>query len=269
MSAINAFRTALFVCLLSFALIPPANAQYPVTFEGNIAIKMRDGVTLRADIYRPNAEGKFPVLLQRTPYSKYLSVGFGLKAAAQGYVVIVQDVRGRYASEGEWYPLKNEPNDGYDTIEWAAALPYSDGRVGMFGGSYVGATQLLAAIAHPPHLAGICPAYTQSDYYEDLFYTGGAFGQWVSQSWTSFLIPNSYEHFVRTESNPLGEIWKLPEEFTILDHEQQLSLASTAIIAPYYLDWLAHPTYDDYWKRLSIAEHFSDITVPALHITAW
>ena len=97
------------------------------------------------------------MLLQRTPYDKNGESGFGLKAAARGYVVIIQDVRGRYTSEGEWYTFKHEPNDGYDTVEWAAALPYSNGKVGMFGGSYVGATQMLAAIANPPHLAGICP----------------------------------------------------------------------------------------------------------------
>ena len=152
-----------------------ATDEYGVTFESNVPVKMRDGVTLRADIYRPNADGKFPVLLQRTPYNKDGDVAFGLKAAARGYVVIIQDVRGRYASEGEWYTFKHESNDGYDTVEWAAALPYSDGRVGMFGGSYVGATQMLAAIARPPHLAGICPFVTGSNYHSNWTYQGGAF----------------------------------------------------------------------------------------------
>src|SRR5438128_5640664 len=116
---------------------------------------MRDGTMLRADIYRPKAEGKFPVLLTRTPYDKQDERETCALAAVRGYVAIAQDVRGRYESDGEWYPLKNESSDGYDTVEWAAALPYSNGKVGMFGSSYVGATQLLAAIAHPPHLAGI------------------------------------------------------------------------------------------------------------------
>ncbi len=148
----------LFVTMLSGGVCLAAE-QYGVVYERNVAVKMRDGVTLRADIYRPKAEGKFPVLLQRTPYNKDRSE-LGLRGAARGFVVIVQDVRGRYASEGEWYTFENEPNDGYDTVEWAAALPYSNGKVGMFGGSYVGATQMLAAIAHPPHLAGICPVVT-------------------------------------------------------------------------------------------------------------
>jgi putative CocE/NonD family hydrolase len=99
---------------------------------------MRDAVALRADIYRPKTQGKFPVLLQRTPYDKGAGVDFGLKAAALGYVVIFQDTRGRYASEGEWYPFKYESQDGYDTVEWAASLPYANGKVGMFGSSYIG-----------------------------------------------------------------------------------------------------------------------------------
>ena len=167
--------------------------QYAVSYERNVKIAMRDGVVLRADIYRPSADGKFPVLLQRTPYNKDNEVGFGLKAAARGYVVVVEDVRGRYASEGEWYVFKNEPNDGYDTIEWVAALPYSNGKVGMFGGSYVGATQMLAAIAPPPHLAGICPVVTASNYHENWTYQGGVFEQWFDESWTSGLSQNTYE----------------------------------------------------------------------------
>src|SRR3954469_20899995 len=170
--------------------------EYPVAFESGVPVKMRDGVTLRADIYRPRADGKFPVLLERTPYNKREEIGFGLKAAAGGYVVIVQDVRGRYASEGEWYPFKHESPDGYDTVEWAAALPYSDGRVGMFGGSYVGATQMLAAIAHPPHLAGICPYVTGSNYHSNWTYQGGAFEQWFNQSWTSGLAQNTFDREV-------------------------------------------------------------------------
>ena len=109
-------------------LRPGAAEPYAVVFEHNVPVKMRDGVTLSADIYRPKADGRFPVLLQRTPYNKDGDHGFGLKAAARGYVVVVQDVRGRYASEGEWYTFKHESNDGYDTVEWAAALPYADGK---------------------------------------------------------------------------------------------------------------------------------------------
>jgi uncharacterized protein len=150
----------------AFALALQASPSEGVTVERNVATKMRDGVTLRSDIYRPKSDGKFPTLLQRTPYNKDGGADFGELAASQGYVAIIQDVRGRYASEGEWYPFQNESNDGYDTVEWAAALPFSNGKIGMWGGSYVGATQMLAAIAHPPHLAGICPVVTASNYHD-------------------------------------------------------------------------------------------------------
>jgi putative CocE/NonD family hydrolase len=225
---------------------------------------------LRADIYRPKVDGKFPILLQRTPYNKDSGFQFGMQAAARGYVVIFEDVRGRYASEGEWYTFKNEPSDGYDTVEWAAALPYSDGRVGMFGGSYVGATQMLAAIAHPPHLAGICPVVTASNYHENWTYTGGAFAQWFNQDWTSGLAQNTYERLVGHQNDPVGGLWALPlTDYPILNLGKRPDLGSNASVAPYYLDWLAHPSYDDYWKSISIEEHFSDITVPALHVAAW
>src|SRR4029077_3318819 len=149
-------RTAFITACAVLAALGPVRAadEHSVTLQTNVPVKMRDGVTLYADVYRPKDDGKYPVLLQRTPYNKDGDREFGLRAAARGYVVIIQDVRGRYTSEGEWYTFKHEPDDGYDTVEWAGTLPYSDGKVGMFGGSYVGATQMLAAIAHPPHLAG-------------------------------------------------------------------------------------------------------------------
>ena len=109
--------------------------RYELKIDRGVTVKMRDGITLRADIYRPKADGKFPVLLQRTPYDKRGASDFELQAAARGYVVIIQDVRGRYTSEGEWYPFLNESQDGFETVEWAAALPYADGKVGMFGAS--------------------------------------------------------------------------------------------------------------------------------------
>ncbi|MGA8234571.1 MAG: CocE/NonD family hydrolase, partial [Candidatus Acidiferrales bacterium] len=137
-----------------------------IIVEQDQVAKMRDGVELNADIYRPADAGKYPVLLTRTPYHKAGQNAFGVQAAQQGYVVIAQDVRGRYSSPGEFYTFKNEGVDGYDTIEWAAALPYSDGRVAMYGGSYVGATQWLAAMLHPPHLVAIAPTVTASNYHD-------------------------------------------------------------------------------------------------------
>jgi uncharacterized protein len=257
--------------LLLAASSSVAAEEYPVTFESSVPVKMRDGVTLRADIYRPRADGKFPVLLERTPYNKHGEIGFGLTAAAHGYVVIVQDVRGRYASEGEWYTFKHESLDGYDTVEWAAALPYSDGRVGMFGGSYVGATQMLAAIAHPPHLAGICPYVTASNYHSNWTYQGGAFEQWFNQSWTSGLAQDTFDRNVSDRSNATRGMWQLPlGSFALFNDltDGGVPVSSTSL-APYYIDWLAHPSEDAYWKQWSIEAHFSEITVPQLTIAAW
>ncbi len=247
-----------------------AASQYPITYERNVPVKMRDGVILRADIYRPAADGKFPVLLQRTPYNKDNGVDFGLKAATHGFVVIFEDVRGRYASEGQWYTFKNETNDGYDSVEWAAALPYSDGRVGTFGGSYVGATQMLAAITHPPHLAGICPIVTASNYHSNWAYQGGAFEQWFDQNWTSGLAQNTLDREVANNTNALEGIPLFPlASYPLFNLTKNSDPVSTAVLAPYYLDWLAHPNYDDYWKTISIEDHFGEINVPALHVAAW
>src|SRR5271169_3688308 len=199
--------TLLVVCAVTLTLVAAAVARaaenYEVIVERNVAAKMRDGVTLRADIYRPKADGKFPVLLVRTPYDKVSETNFGLKGAARGYVVIAQDVRGRFTSDGDFYVFKNESLDGYDTVEWAAALPYSNGKVGMFGGSYVGATQMLAAIAKPPHLAGLCPFVTGSNYHENWTYQGGAFEQWFSQSWTSRLAQDTFHRQLDRATNAL------------------------------------------------------------------
>jgi putative CocE/NonD family hydrolase len=255
--------------LVTTSLLQAAES-YEVTTERGVTVTMRDGVILRADIYRPKGDGRFPVLLQRTPYNKSGGVAFGLQAAARGYVVIIQDVRGRYTSDGEWYTFKHEPDDGYDTVEWAAALPYSNGKVGMWGGSYVGATQMLAAIAHPPHLAGICPVVTASNYHENWTYQGGAFEQWFNQSWTSGLAQDTLNRSVVNHTNALGGMWKLPlANYPLFNFSDESAPVSTASLAPYFLDWLAHPSYDQYWKQLSIEEHFGDITVPILHVAAW
>jgi putative CocE/NonD family hydrolase len=235
-----------------------------VVVERDVPAKMRDGVILKADIYRPKADEKYPVLLQRTPYDKNNARSFAMRGAARGYVVVVQDVRGRYSSDGEWYPFRHESQDGYDTVEWAAALPQSNGKVGMFGGSYVGATQMLAAIASPPHLSGIAPSVTASNYHENWTYQGGAFEQWFNQSWSSGLAENTLERSVRKGTNALN--WKdtLPlVEYPLLAPPDPNSLA------PYYRDWLAHPNYDDYWKSVSLEENYSRIQVPVFHTAAW
>jgi putative CocE/NonD family hydrolase len=260
--AVMAACAAAIFALMAAGVARPAE-NYEVIVERNVAAKMRDGVTLRADIYRPKADGKFPVLLVRTPYDKTSQTNFGLRGVARGYVVIAQDVRGRFASEGEFYTFKNESLDGYDTVEWAAALPYSNGKVGMFGGSYVGATQMLAAIAKPPHLAGICPTVTASNYHDGWTYQGGAFEQWFNESWSTGLAENTMRRRVE-ESNALAGTKTLPlADFAVLEPPSAVG------IAPYFKDWLAHPSFDAYWKQWSIEDHYSDIQVPVLSFAAW
>src|SRR5579872_7098258 len=236
-----------------------------VTVERDVAMKTRDGVTLRADIYRPKKDGKFPVLLERTPYNKgYGNSEFGLRAAAMGYVTIIQDVRGRFTSEGDWYPFKNESLDGYDTVEWAAALPYSNGKVGMYGASYVGATQMLAAISSPPHLAGVFAIVTASNYHDGWTYQGGAFEQWFNESWTSGLVQDTLDRRVRESGNALKWIWKLPlTEYPFLD------VPHAASLAPYFMDWTRHADFDSYWKPWSIEDHYANFKVPAYSVGGW
>ena len=261
-------RPLLGYCFVALTVLAPTGVRaadsYEVTIERGVPVKMRDGVTLRADICRPKAEGKFPVLLTRTPYDKNGAVDFCLKAVPRGYVVVAQDVRGRYASEGDWYPFKYESQDGYDTVEWAAALPYSNGKVGMFGGSYVGATQYLAAIAKPPHLAGICPSDTASNYHDGWTYQGGAFEQWFSESWTMGLAENTFNRRVESGGDAVGWTQTLP-----LSSYPVLETPSATRLAPYFTDWLAHPDYDDYWKKWSIEDHYAQIQVPVFSMGAW
>jgi hypothetical protein len=255
----------------SFAQSLPQTIATPIVIERGVAMKTRDGVTLRADIYRPAGDGNFPVLLQRTPYSKDNTAEFGRTAAQRGYMVVTQDVRGRYTSEGEWYPFKHESADGFDTVEWAAALSHSNGKVGMFGGSYVGATQMLAAVSHPPHLAGICPVVTASNYHENWTYQGGAFEQWFNESWTSGLAQDTLNHTIVESTNALVGSMVLPlKQFPIFNIP---AVADGSVLtrsqAPYFLDWLGHPAYDSYWKQWAIDEQYANIQVPALTVAAW
>jgi uncharacterized protein len=244
-----------------------------IIIQHHVAMKTRDGVTLYADIYRPKSAEKFPVILMRTPYDKSVNWAAmpAFKIVPRGYVLIIQDVRGRYTSEGEWYPFRHEQADGYDAVEWAASLPYSNGKVGMMGGSYVGATQMLAAIAAPPHLAGIAPEITASNYHDNWTYQGGAFEQWFDQNWTTQLARNTLDRLIDKNTDARVGAPTLPlASYPVFNFGQLPADAQlTAEIAPYYLDWLAHPDYDDYWKQWSIEEHFSDITVPMLSVGGW
>ena len=188
-----------------------------------------------------------------------------MKAAARGYVCIARDdCRGRYASEGEWYPYRHESADGYDAVEWAAALPYANGKVGLYGASYLGLTQLLAAISSPPHLAAIMPVVAPSDFHAHLAYEGGAFEQLAAQAWSTLMAEGTLQREVSDDSQPYR--WEMkysPADYPLL------AVPDVKLLGKYYFDWVAHPTNDDYWKQWSIEEHFARIRVPALHVGAW
>ena len=247
--------------------------------ETNLPVKMRDGIVLYADVYRPDGPGPFPVVLQRTPYDKSAPGSFTnldpLKAARNGYAVVIQDTRGRYASDGQFYCFRDEVNDGYDTVEWAAAQAWSTGKVGMYGASYVGATQWLAALSRPPHLTTILPNVTASNYHEGWTYQGGAFELGFNVSWTlaqltlaNFGAISSVKDVGPERRQQLIEaVNGMESSFLHLPTKELPPLLDG--LADYYYDWLAHPEYDDYWKALCIEDNHSRLGVPAYNIGGW
>jgi putative CocE/NonD family hydrolase len=258
-------RTSLLLFLFAGALAYAAEpGPYAVKAENGVRAKMRDGVELVADVYRPDAPGTFPVLLTRTPYDRRGGESQARELATHGYVVVVQDTRGRYGSEGEFYPFRHESEDGYDTVEWAATLEGANGKVGMYGGSYVGATQMLASISRPPHLVSIFPYVTAAEYYDGWTYQSGALMQWFASSWTSGLIQDTLRRKAAAMARPKEWAWRLPVE----DYEL-ISVPDPDKLAPYYDDWVEHETDDAYWKRWKISDHYPEMTVKALHAGGW
>jgi putative CocE/NonD family hydrolase len=244
-----------------------------VTVERDVPCRLRDGTTLVADVYRPAEGARHPVLLMRTPYDKtggQTSSGYAHPSwfARHGYMVVVQDTRGRGRSGGSFAPFVHEAADGYDAVEWAARLPGADGRVAMYGFSYVGATQLLAAAARPPSLVAIAPAFTSSSFYEGWTYEGGALSLAFAACWAAGLAyetarrdgdESAMDALARAVADPLW-LSRLPlDELEPLTRER----------APYFFEWLEHPSEDDYWRAISVREDYSRLQVPALHIAGW
>ena len=230
------------------------------------------------------------MILQRTPYNRRSpSAGSDCDAAVggyfaeRGYALLNQDTRGRYRSGGEFDAMRQEPADGYDAVEWAAAQPWSNGKVGMIGGSYVGLTQWQAAGETPPHLVAIAPHYSSSDYHKGWTYQGGAFDLWFAQSWTAqTLAPDTLQRRLEADGVPLEQVLQEVEAFVAEGRENlrddwlwQLPLKDFAAfrrngnIAAYYDEWLARPDYDDYWAGLDVEAKYPSITVPALITGGW
>ncbi len=267
-----------------------------VILERSVAIPMRDGVLLYADLWRPNTERPVPVLVSRTPYGRDM-LQSGLLSAPPpdvvraGYAVVYQDSRGRFESEGDWAPIAVEVDDGYDTVEWAAEQPWSNGRVGMFGASYMGYTQWLAAIARPPHLVAILPEVASAEYWGTWFGTGGALRLAHRIGWAAAVgaaharrigCPElELEALLDTQAR-IEAVLAGPE--VLAERNRQMAEmveplfqyrplrenALLAKIAPWMADALAREDPDDPWFReLDHRAHYRTLDLPAFHIGGW
>jgi putative CocE/NonD family hydrolase len=246
-----------------------------VTVELDVPARMRDGVTLRANVYRPDGEGPWPTLLMRTPYGKVNTWAIDpVLAAAEGFMVVTQDTRGRFASEGEWTPFRFEREDGYDSVEWAARLPGSNGRVGMFGGSYVGSTQWMAAVGQPPSLGAIAPSITWSEPLDGLFARGGALELGLTLPWTLEMgaeylgrLPISDEERRRRLDALLDDYDRLSSEgyWDLPVHDMAL-LHRHGVPDPGTIAMLSNPEVPS-WCRVA-GEH-ERVTVPTFHTACW
>jgi putative CocE/NonD family hydrolase len=252
---------------------PQATADQTLTITREVAVPMRDGVILQADVLLPNASGRFPTLVYRTPYNKESALRGARtfsKAVARGYAVVVQDVRGRYASDGEFAPYQHEGHDGYDTIEWAANQAWSDGNVGTFGLSYPGAVQWLAAIENPPHLKAMVPAMTFSTP-RNFFYSGGVFdGSWLDWIWFN-IAPD-----IRRHKNLPGPKTRKEAVDTWKDEHQRMQeflplrdLPDLKDVTPFYYEWLSHPPADRWWDWAELRDKYDHVHAAVLNFSGW
>jgi putative CocE/NonD family hydrolase len=243
------------------------------TVENNVPVPMRDGIVLRADVLRPAAAGKFPVLVYRTPYGKdaaqqeYTTFQH---AAERGYAVVIVDVRGRYHSDGDFRPYENEGRDGYDTIEWAASQPWSNKAVGTFGLSYPGAVQWLAAVENPPHLKAMVPAMTFSTP-QNFFYAGGTWDMsWMEWIWDNIAWDTRVKKNLRgphTYQEAL-DAWKV-EGPKMLSAQPLMDVPQLEQVAPYYFDWLRHPAEDPWWDWSELRNKYDRAHAAILNLSAW
>jgi putative CocE/NonD family hydrolase len=230
-----------------------------------VRMPMRDGVELSADIWMPSEEGRYPAILIRTPYIKtthrHRFPEYGAFFASHGYAFVVQDVRGRGDSDGDFDFFFGEGEDGYDTIEWIAAQPWSSGRVGMMGGSYWATVQWLAAREKPPHLACIVPTAPSGRYFDEVPYIGGAF-------MLGPMLPylNDISGRIAQSVNAAEVDWEGVFKHRPLNTMDQLMGRSMRL----YQEFLEHSTLDAYWKRISFtADDFQELDLPALTVTGW
>jgi len=241
--------------------------------EKNVAVPMRDGTVLRADVWRPSTEGKFPVLVYRTPYSKDRapeSYTTFRKAVERGYAVVIQDVRGRFHSEGTFDPYRQEGRDGYDSIEWAAQQPWSNGAVGTFGLSYPGAVQWLAAVEKPRHLKAMAPAMTFSSP-RNFFYSGGVADlSWIGWIWNN-IAPDA-----RSRKKLDGPKTYAEAREAWRQHRERMQrflplrdLPELAEVAPFYREWFSHPPEDPWWNWCELRDKYARVDAAVLNLSGW
>ncbi len=252
-----------------------------ITVAFDVPATLRDGIILRANIYRPAGEGRWPVLLTRLPYGKDLPLGSSalnpVQAARRGYVVIVQDTRGRARSEGEWYPFQHEADDGFDSIAWAAGLSYADGQVGMYGGSYFGFTQWAAATLEPPALKAMVPNITWSDPFNGLSYRGGVFELGTVASWNLRMGLDVLVRRYGQDPGALGRgIVALCREIDGLGSQGYRSLPLTEFaplrrqdVAPAFFDEVATPLDRRRGLPWTIQGKHERVQAPAFNVGGW
>jgi uncharacterized protein len=248
--------------------------------ERDIDIPMRDGVVLKADLYRPHTSKRLPVLLQRTPYGKsFSSTSFALWAADCGYAVVLQDTRGRWASGGDGTPFVSERMDGYDSLEWITRQPWALGHTGMWGDSYLGYTQLAAAASGHPSLKTIIPGFAFHDP-RDILYQGGALALGPALSWgllahAQMAIQRLSESGVLSGRERAALVEQLVQAvdgmsegttFRTLPLED-IPLVGRRGITPFLSQAISHPPEDEFWGSMTIS--MQDIHIPALHVGGW
>src|SRR5215469_2882068 len=261
----------------------PMQIDQKITVDFDVPASMRDGTILRANIYRPAGEGLWPVLLTRLPYGKDFPLGTSMMDPAQvarrGYVVIVQDTRGRFTSEGEWTPFINESLDGVDTIEWAARLPHSNGKVGMYGASYFGFTQWSAAVHQPPALKAMVPFETWNDPLNGVIFRGGALELGIAGSWQLRMGLDVLMRRHRGDPQALGRaIYLLAKEIDALGKEGYWSLPLREFeplkgqnVAPFFFESFSRPMDRNHELigPMHIVGKHEDVTVPSLNVGGW
>jgi hypothetical protein len=241
--------------------------KFEVKVEQGVGVPMRDGLKLSTDLYLPQAPGPVPVILVRTPYKKEMVELQARFYARRGYAFAVQDCRGRFGSPGVWEPFINEAKDGYDTIEWLAAQPWSSGKVGMIGASYVGWVQWWAASLRPPHLVTIIPNVAPPDPFFNIPYEHGVFFVFGAIWWADILESNATADLSGNTIRDIGEkkYMQLLRPLPVID----LDKAVLGKENPYWRKWIQHPVNDAYWDQANFLDRLKDVNIPVFHQSGW